>query len=155
MTQNGPGREVYIQNRPIDFESVPLTLISPIFGRLLDDLFTRHEALRSEDFAPARNLVNILSELEKDEASRKVPFLKWLLATLPDIETEESSSDAPLQPHKARLSTVIIKGQSSSKHDFVTDGYVELGDNLLLLVEAKPELGKGSSNPHWQAMAYV
>ncbi|KAH9966311.1 hypothetical protein BJV74DRAFT_869417 [Russula compacta] len=155
MTRDGPGREVYIQNRPIDFESVPLTLISPIFGRLSDDLFTHHEDFRSEDFAPARELVDILSELEKDEASRKEPFLKWLLATLPDIEREDPSRDAPLQPHKARLSTAIIKGKSSSKHDFVTDGHVELGDNLLLLVEAKPELGKGSSNPHWQAMAYV
>ena len=72
-----------------------------------------------------------------------------------DIETEESSCDAPLQLHKARLSTVIIKGQRNSKHDFVTDGHVELGDNLLLLVEANYELGKGSSNPHWQVMAYV
>jgi hypothetical protein len=39
----GRAREVYIHNGPIDFESVPLTLISPIFGRLSDDLFTNHE----------------------------------------------------------------------------------------------------------------
>ena len=45
MMQNGPGREVYIQNRPIDFESVLLTLISLIFGHLSDDLFMCHETL--------------------------------------------------------------------------------------------------------------
>jgi hypothetical protein len=32
---------------------------------------------------------------------------------------------------------------------------VELGDNLLLVMEAKPELGEEFSNPHQEAMAYV
>jgi hypothetical protein len=136
MTQGG-GREIYIQNRPIDFDSVPLTLISPIFGRLSDDLFTKHEDFLSQDFEPARNLANMLSMLEKNEALRKVSFWRWLLELLPGIERQELSHDTSL------------------KYDFETDGHVELGDNLLLVVEAKSELGEESSNPHWQAMAYV
>ena len=159
MMQGGHGREVYIHNRPIDFESVPLALISPIFGRLSDDLFTNHENLLSQDFAPARNLANTLSELEENEASRKESFWAWLLETLPDIEREESSHDTPLRPHeevRARLTTAIIKGERKDKKcDFKTHGHVELGDNLLLVAEAKPELGEESSDPHWQMMAYV
>ena len=94
MTQGG-GREIYIQNRPIDFDSVPLTLISPIFGRLSDDLFTNHEDFLSQDFRPARNLANMLSRLEQNEATRKESFLNWLLELLPGIEREE--------PHTIRL----------------------------------------------------
>jgi len=157
--EDGHGREVYVHNRPIDFESVPLALISPIFGRLSDDLFTNHENLLSQDFAPARNLANTLSKLEENEASRKKSSLAWLFETLPDIEREESSYDTPLRPHeeaRARLSTAVIKGEpGDKKYDFKTDGHVELGDNLLLVVEAKPELGEESSDPHWQMMAYV
>jgi hypothetical protein len=159
MMQGGHGREVYIHNRPIDFESVPLTLISPIFGRLSDDLFTNHENLRSQDFAPARHLANMLSMLENDEAPRKESFWAWMLEMLPDIEREESSRDMPSRPHeevRARLTTAILKGEHrDKKRDFQTDGHVELGDNLLLVVEAKPELGEESSDPHWQMMAYV
>ena len=84
MEEDDFGREAYILNRPIDFESVPVTLISPIFGRLSDDLFMREKDLRSEDFAPARYLANMLSELEKAEAPRNKAFLDWLLKTLPD-----------------------------------------------------------------------
>jgi hypothetical protein len=152
------GREVYIHNRPINFDSVPLTLISPIFGRVSDDIFTNHEDLLSRDFAPARDLANLLSELEKDEAARKEPFWDWMLKLLPDIEREESSHDTSLRPHEVRanLTTAIIKGpRRDKKEDFETDGHVELGDNLLLLVEAKPEIGEEPSSPHWQAMAYV
>jgi hypothetical protein len=46
-------------------------------------------------------------------------------------------------------------GESKSKSDYKTDGHVELGDNLVLAVEAKPELDELPSNPHWQLMAYV
>ena len=78
---------------------------------------------------------------------------------LPDIEREESSHDAPLRPHeevRARLTTATIKGKRrDKKHDFETDSHVELGDNLLLVVEAKPELGEEPLNRHWQMMAYV
>jgi hypothetical protein len=154
----GRAREVYIHNRPIDFESVPLTLISPIFGRLSDDLFTNHEGLRWQDFAPAGNLVSKLSRLEQKEASRKELFCDWLLETLSDIEREESSHDTHLRAHeevRARLTTAIIKGESKSESDYKTDGHVELGDNLVLVVEAKPELGELPSNPHWQLMADV
>ena len=155
----GDGREVYIHNRLIDFESVPLTLISPIFARILDDLFMDHENFLSQDFAPARNLANMLSMLYENEALRMEIFWSWLLETLPDIEREDLSHNAPLQPHeevRARLTTEIINGKcKDEKHDFETDGHVELGDNLLLVVQARPELGKAYSNPHWQMMAYV
>jgi len=103
--------------------------------------------------------INMLSELEKDVALRKESFWGWLLETLPDIEREVSSHDTPLRPYdevRARLTTAIIKGERrDKKHDFETDGHVELGDNLLLVVEAKSELGEESSDPHWHAMAYV
>jgi hypothetical protein len=152
------GREVFIHNRPINFDSVPLTLISPIFGRVSDDIFTNHEDFLSRDFAPARDLANLLSELEDSETARKESFWDWLLKLLPDIEREVSSHDTSLRTHgvRARLTTAIIKGpRRDKKQDFETDGHVELGDNLLLLVEAKPELGEESSNPHWRAMSYV
>jgi hypothetical protein len=46
--------------------------------------------------------------------------------------------------------TAITQGEpTDKKRDFETDGHVELGDNLLLLVEAKPEVGEQSSDPHW------
>ena len=90
------GREVYIHNRPINFDSVPLTLISPIFGSVSDDIFTDHEDFRSWDFAPARDLANLLSELKTDEAARKESFWDWLLKVLPDIKREESSHDTSL-----------------------------------------------------------
>ena len=147
------GREVYIHNRPIDFESVPLTLISPIFGCLSDDLFTDHENFLSQDFAPARDLANMLSRLENSVGLRKELFWTWLLDMLPDIERGVRSHD----PHKevrARLSTAIIM-EHRYKYDVMIDGHVELGDNLLLVVEVKHELGEVCSNPHWQMMAYV
>jgi hypothetical protein len=75
---------------------------------------------------------------------------------LPDIE--DSSQDIPLRLHdevRARLMTSIMKGERRhKKNDFETNGHVKLGDNLLLLVEAKSELCEESSDPHWQAMAY-
>jgi hypothetical protein len=64
MMDDGAGCKVFIHNRPIDFKSV-----SPIFGRVSKDLFKHHEDLWSEDFAPARDLANMLSVLEKTEAS--------------------------------------------------------------------------------------
>jgi hypothetical protein len=152
------GRECYIHNRPIDFDEVPVTLISPIFGRLSDDLFTPEKDLRSEDFAPARDLANMLSKLAKDEASRNGVFLDWLVKTLADIERKKSSGDASLKPYKVRprLSTAIIKGEhEDSRHDYVTGGHVELGDNLLLVMESELELGEGFTGPHWQLMAYT
>jgi hypothetical protein len=118
MMQGGHGRDVYIRNRPIDFESVPLTLISPIFGRLSDDLFTNHEDFLSQDFAPARNLANMLSVLEKNAALRKEFFWGWLLEMLPEIEREESSHNTPLRLHeevRAKLTTTIIKGEHRDK----------------------------------------
>ena len=60
------GCEVYIYNRLIDFSSVLLTLISPIFGQLLDDTFSNNK-LQSNNFAPARDLVNMLSILDRWE----------------------------------------------------------------------------------------
>ena len=103
-------------------------------------MFEHHEDLRSEDFAPARDLANMLSVLEKKEASRKEPFLKWLLKLLPDIKREELSHEV-----QARLMTAITQGEpTDKKRDFQTDGHVELGDSLLLLVEAKPEIGEQS-----------
>lgn len=128
------GRECYIHNRPINFDEVPVTLISPIFGRLSDDLFTPEKDLRSEDFAPARDLANMLSKLAKDEASRNGAFLDWLVQTLPGIERKKLSGDASLKPYKVRprLSTAIIKGEhEDSRYDYATSGHVELGDNLL------------------------
>ena len=152
----GHAHNFYIHNRPIDFESVPVTLISPIFGRLSDDLFTREKDLRSEDFASARELANRLSMLEKDEASRKQAFLNWLLKTLPGIETEEPSDDVPLRPHEVRprLATVI-REHGETRCDYETDGHVELGDNLLLVTQGKLELGEGSTDPHRQLMTCV
>ena len=45
--------------------------------------------------------------------------------------------------------TAITQGEpTDKKRDFEADGHVELGDNLLL-VEAKPEVGEQSSDPHW------
>ena len=149
------GRDVYIHNRPIDFYSVPLTLISPIFGRLSDDLFTNHKGLLSQDFAPARDLANMLAKLEDKETPRKEAFWDWLLKMLPDIK---SSHDMSLRPHEevqARLTTILKGKRKDRKRDFETDGHVELGDNLLLVMEAKSELGEESSNPHWRSMAYV
>ena len=140
---------LYTYNRPIDFESVPLTLISPIFGRLSDDLFTDHEGLRWQDFAPARDLANKMSILDKNEVARIRRFKEWLLELLPDVKTDESSHGL-----QARLTSVITKGGPRSKSDYKTDGHVELGDYLLLAVEGKRELGELPSNPHWQLMAY-
>ena len=150
----GHPRELYIHNRPIDFESVPVTLISPIFGRLSDDLFTCEKDFRSEDFAPARNLANMLSMLEKNVASRKRAFLNWLLKTLPGIEREGSSDNAPLQPHEVRprLATVITRDTGC---DLETDGHVEFGDNLLLVTQCMLELGERSTDPHQQLMTHV
>ena len=151
MGKDEHGREIYVHNRPIDFELVPAALISPIFGRLSDDLFARENDFRSEDFAPARDLVNALSKLEKDEASRTQAFLDWLLATLPDTEAEP-----PYGRDQPRLSTEILKGkQRDRRSDYVTDGHVELGDNLLLATEGRPELGEESTNPHWQLMSHA
>jgi hypothetical protein len=154
LNESGNARKVYIHNRPIDFESVPLTLISPIFAHLSDDLFTNHEGLRWQDFAPARDLANKLSSLEPKEALRKTLFWDWLLEMLPNIQTD----DTPLPSHeevRPRLTTAIIKGELKSKSDYKTDGHVELRDNLILAVEARLELGELPSDPHWQLMAYV
>jgi hypothetical protein len=115
------GREVFIHNRPINFDSVALTLISPIFGRVSDDIFTNHEDFLSRDFAPARDLANLLSELEDNETARKESFWDWLLKLLPDIEREESSHDTSLRPHevRAKLTSPIIKGpRRGKKQDF-------------------------------------
>jgi hypothetical protein len=118
MMDDGAGREVFIHNRPVDFKSVPPVLISPIFGRLSDELFKNHEDLRSDNFAPARDLAYMLSELE---GSPKEPFLRWLLQLLPDIKREELSHDARLQPHevRARFMTAITQGKpTDNKRDF-------------------------------------
>jgi hypothetical protein len=111
MMEGGHGCEGYIHNRPIDFESVPLALISPIFGRLLDDLITNHENLLSQDFTPAKNLANMFSELEENVVSRKKSFSAWLLDMLPDIERKESSHGEA----RERPMTTIIKGERRDK----------------------------------------
>lgn len=64
-------------------------------------------------------------------------------------------SHDPHEEVQARLKTRIIKGEHRDKSDFKNDVHVELGDNLLLVVEAKPEFGEERSNPHWQMMAYI
>ena len=47
------------------------------------------------------------------------------------------------------------KEHIDTKCDYDPDGHVELGDNILLITEGKLELGEGSTDPHWQLMAYV
>jgi hypothetical protein len=147
------GREAYIHNRPIDFSSVPLTLISPIFGRLSDNVFTPKENLRSEDFAPARNLANmLLSRLENKESTRSEAFRKWLLETL-GIREMKLSDDRHelLEQHTEgppRLAAVITWER---KTNLESEGHVEWRDYVLIITEGRAE---GSSEPHWRSMAY-
>ena len=51
---------------------------------------------------------------------------------------------------------MVVQGEHiDTKCDYETDGHVELGENILLITEGKLELGEGSTDPHWQLMAYV
>jgi len=160
MDSEHHGREVYIHNRPIDFSSVPLTLISPIFGRLSDDMFSDNKP-RSNDFAPARNLANMLSILEKEEKLRKAKFLQWLTETFEDIKNGIITKgnllpSVALQSRKGKSPVLVadITIDASGRKNYGTDGHVEMGDYVLLITEGKRELGELSADPHWQLMAY-
>ncbi len=137
-----PGRRYYIFNRPINFSSIPLNLISQFFDRLLQEMFGSH-ALTSEDFGPARDLANLLSELKENEAKRKAAFRVWVRKTLDLPEDTEFESKI-----------TIMDGKKEA--NFMTDGHEE-SDNktLILLEEIKSERGETAADPDWQMMSYV
>jgi len=128
-----PKSEVSLHNT--NFASLPLTLISPIFGRISDDVRTPQEDLGPEDFAPARNLANMLSMLV-DERTRKFDFRNWLLETL-----EGNLSDSMAMSARGILEGVLI------------EGHVEWKDYVLIVTEGKAELGEQFSGPHGRLLA--
>ncbi|KAI0299545.1 hypothetical protein BC826DRAFT_995186 [Russula brevipes] len=115
-----PNSEVSLHDT--NFASLPLILISPIFGRISDDMCTPQEDLRSGDFAPARNLANMLSLLE-DEPTRKVYFRKWLLETL-EVKLSDNRHELS-EPGLPRPAAMITKGILK---DVQIDGHVEWKD---------------------------
>ena len=139
------GRELYRSNRPIDPTKIPLTLISPIFGHLSDDVFGEDSDLRSEDFAPARQLANMLSMLAPEHERARL-FRRWLCETL-DVFDPETTPGWGKEP---RLERIITSGGKS----YQSDGHIVLRKRILVMLKCTPETSKGSSEPHLQNMGY-
>src|SRR5258708_39092932 len=112
--------------------------------------------LRSNDFAPARDLANMLSILEKAEKLRKAKFLQWWTETVEDIKSGIITKSVALQSRKGKSLVLVadITIDASERKKYGTDGHVEMGDYVLLITEGKRELGELSADPHWQLMAY-
>jgi len=69
-------------NRPIDYGTVPLALLCPIFGQFEDDFQTTHDSdLNPRIFQATRELANEMAGLYSKEAERQWRFQEWLRRT--------------------------------------------------------------------------
>ena len=82
MGPGGDGRENIMCNRPIDYGTVPLALLCPIFGQFEDDFQTTPESdLNPNIFHATRELANEMAGLYSKEADRQRHFQEWLRRT--------------------------------------------------------------------------
>ena len=93
----GTGRQYIMCNRPIDYGTVPLALLCPIFGRFEDDFQTAPESdLNPNIFQATRELVNEMACLYPQEADRQQHFHQWLRGAynvFPRTNTGDYQSD--------------------------------------------------------------
>ncbi|KAI0299536.1 hypothetical protein BC826DRAFT_995116 [Russula brevipes] len=134
-----PKSEVSLHNT--NFASLPLTLISPIFGRIQDDVRTPQEDLRPEDFAPARNLANMLSMLV-DDRTRTFYFRNWLLETL-EVNVSDSMGELSLsEPHVEGALRPAAMSARGILGGVLIEGHVEWKDRILIVTEGETELAR-------------
>jgi hypothetical protein len=134
MQPEALGNEGFMFNRPIDFGTVPLALLSPIFGQFEDDFYRWPDSeLGSKEYIHTRELTFSMAELFEDEFIRRRFFHRWL-------ETAYG---------------VKVERQIDTQEP---DGHVEIstdkGPFLLLITQCKNEISEGQSEPHWQGMGY-
>jgi hypothetical protein len=74
-----PGTEIYMCNRPLNYNRVLLSLLSEIFGRFKDDFHNGHVSdLGIDDFEAARVLAEAMASLHRSESDRQFFFNAWL-----------------------------------------------------------------------------
>jgi hypothetical protein len=110
-------------------DTIPVTLLHPIFGRFLDDIDT-HEPT-TEDNAFAHELSTIMADFHAREEVRGFALLKVL------------------QKWGISLVQTTIDGTQ-----YRTDGDLQHNQHRYMIAELKNEVGSGTAEPYCQAAAY-
>jgi hypothetical protein len=110
-------------------DTIPVTLLHPIFGRFVDDIDT-HEPTR-EDNEFAHDLSMVMADFHAREDARSPALLEVLKKWgIPLVQT-------------------IIDGTQ-----YRTDGDLQHNQYRYLIAELKTEVGSGNAEPYCQAAAY-
>lgn len=135
-----PSKAYFLCNRPIDYQTIPLALMHPVFGTFCDE--TRTLPPNAEDSDLARTLTHEMSKIYDDENDRRQLFRTWFTRTYKyDMETKVGppTSDAGL-PNPQKLP--------------ISDGHVLVRNFVTLISECKLEASRTSCDARYQAMMY-
>ncbi|KAI5995839.1 hypothetical protein F5J12DRAFT_855433 [Pisolithus orientalis] len=111
-------------------ETIPATLLHPVFGQFLDGCQT--EEVKAEDNEFIQKLANVMSDLHKDESVRIKEVNKVL-------ETYGLNFNLGVK----------VKGT-----DYVMDGEMSTNDYRYVIAEFKNETAAAASEPYMQAVTY-
>jgi hypothetical protein len=127
----------FLCNRPIDYETIPLPLMHPVFGNFRKDFWTLSPD--ENDSAATRELAQDMCNVYDSEKARQQSFKGWFSKTYKrDMHTKvgpptSGSRQSPALPE-------------TDGHGFTSDGKF-----VIFITEGKLEAGSGAQ---YQSMAY-
>ncbi|KAI0252313.1 hypothetical protein BJV78DRAFT_1281860 [Lactifluus subvellereus] len=132
-----PSKVYFLCNRPINYETIPLVLMHPVFGTFCHQIRTLQPTAGDSD--SARILAHEMSGVYKYESGRRERFRSWFTRTYQCfMETKVGPPTSGTAPQKLPES----------------DGHVLVSNFVTLISECKFEASSTSSDARYQAMMY-
>ncbi|KAF8622212.1 hypothetical protein AX15_007200, partial [Amanita polypyramis BW_CC] len=120
----------YYCPRPADKAySIPLALLHEVFGKFSQERNTSEPT--SHDYIYAETFRREMCNFYDQESARRVSFLYIL-----------------------QKYGIILKSASFDESDIRTDGYLDVNNRPIVILEVKNELGSGGADPSLQALIY-
>jgi hypothetical protein len=127
----------FLCNRPIDYETIPLPLIHPVFGNFRKDFWTL--VPDENDSAATRELAQEMCNVYDTEKARQESFVGWFSRTYKrDMQTKVGPPTSGSRQSSALPET--------DGHGFTSDG-----NFVIFITEGKLEAGSGAL---YQTMVY-
>jgi hypothetical protein len=133
-----PSKAYFLYNQPINFRTIPLVLMYPVFGTFCDEILTMPPSVEDSDLT--QSLAQDMSRIYDDESHWRGLFRAWFTQTYKyDMETKvgPATSDAA-PPSKLPKS----------------DGHVLVRNFIILISKCKHEATSTSHDTQYQAMMY-
>ncbi|KAI0251747.1 hypothetical protein BJV78DRAFT_1282215 [Lactifluus subvellereus] len=132
-----PSKTYFLCNQPIDYQTIPLVLMHPVFGTFCHQIRTLQPT--PEDSDSARTLADAMSRVYRDESDRRGRFRSWFTGTFNcDMETKVGPPTSGTAPRKLPES----------------DGHVLVSNFVTLISQCKLEASRTSIDARYRAMMY-